>query len=168
MHSRFCTPAEQIWCLQSSVLIKLYGLLESEPSVYFWPSSIIFPLKVRFMPEREDTLKLQSWPSPPLSLTHSRRNLSAHWFHLLSFKRFLGNVVWEREKKEPWHFFGTPLCPSCPERGGYHGISGHLIKQTIVGACVSVCVCMCMCMCVCVCVCATLSCMATTSGHHQH
>lgn len=55
-------------------------------------------------------------------------------------------MVWKGgEKKEPWHFFGTPLCPSCPEWGGYHGISGHLIKQTIVGACVCVHVRVCMC-----------------------
>lgn len=50
-----------------------------------------------------------------------------------------GQEGWrKKKKKEPWHFFGTPLCPSCPERGGYHGTSGHLIKRTIVGA---LCVC---------------------------
>lgn len=58
-------------------------------------------------------------------------------------------MVWERgaKRREPWHFFGTPLCPSCPERGGYHGISGHPHKAD---HCWCVC-CLCVCACVWVC-----------------
>ena len=131
--------------------------VSDHPASFFHES-----INLRFQRDRthqKKPPKLTLLPPRSYSLEHTQtpRNLSAHCFHLLSFKRFLGNVVWERggrkKKGEAWHFFGTPLCPSCPERGGYHGISGHLIKQTIVGACVCVCVCVCVCAWVCTCVC---------------
>lgn len=55
------THLEQIWQrvmkrLQSSVQVKFCSLLVSEPAVHFWSSSIIFPLKDKFMLERQDTL----------------------------------------------------------------------------------------------------------------